>query len=302
MKDSVLTSVVLPLSLFIIMLGMGMSLVPDDFKRVVREPKAVAVGLLNQLILLPLIGLGLATAFGLPPVMAVGLMLLAACPGGVTSNLITHVSRGDTALSITLTAVTSCVTVVSIPLIVSASMGHFLSSAQTIQVPVLKMIAQVVAITIVPVALGMALRAKKPALSDRMERPARIASTVIFLVILVGLIAANTKLIREHFVALSGVTLALNLSTMLLGLIAARIMRLAPPQAIAISIESGIQNGTLAIVIATTILAPLLNAASLPGANAAIPAGIYSLVMFITGGAVMGWFGTRPQPQPTRAA
>ena len=302
MKESIVTTVILPLSLFIIMFGMGMGLVTGDFKRVLKFPKAMAVGLLNQLVLLPLIGFGLAVAFGLEPIMAVGLMLLAACPGGVTSNLITHVSNGDTALSITLTAVNSFVTVVTIPLIVAFSLGHFMSESHTIEVPVVKMILQVVAITIVPVSLGMLVRHFKPDFADKMDRPSRIASTVIFVVIVIGLIAANTDLLKKHFWSLSGVTLALNATTMLVGFVIAKIAKLDLPQAIAITIESGIQNGTLAIVIATTLLSPLLvPSLGEAAAYASLPAAIYSLIMFVTGGAIMAVFGRRGKETPAAA-
>ena len=305
MEQSVLTSVVLPLSLFIIMLGMGMGLVIEDFKRVLLYPKAMAAGLISQLVLLPLAGFGLALAFELEPVMAVGLMLLAACPGGVTSNLITHVARGDTALSITLTAINSFVTVITIPLIVAFSLNHFLGEAKMIEVPVLKMILQIVAITIVPVSLGMLVRRFKPALAERMDRPARIASTVIFVLILVGIIAANLDLLREHFWALSGVTGALNLTTMALGFLLAQLARLNLRQTVTISIESGIQNGTLAIVIATGLLAPLLEPAlagtQASGGDTALPAGLYSLVMFVSGAAFMIYFGAMGRAEPSEA-
>ena len=293
MEKSALTTYVLPLSLFIIMLGMGMSLVPDDFKRVVSYPKAMVAGLLNQIVLLPLIGYALAIAFGLEPVMAVGLMLLAACPGGVTSNLITHVSRGDAALSITLTAVNSFITVITIPLIVAFSLQTFMSSSETIDVPVVSMILQVVAITIVPVSIGMLIRAKKPDFADRMDRPSRIASTVIFVVILVGLIAKERATIAAHFGSLVGVTATLNVVTMVLGFVISKILRLNLRQTIAISIESGIQNGTLAIVIATTLLFPILEPVlgKEVAGNTALPAGMYSLVMFVTGAALMIYFG-----------
>ena len=138
MESSALTTIVLPASLFIIMLGMGLSLVVDDFRRVIQYPKAVAIGLFNQLILLPLIGYGLAVMLGLGPAFAVGLMLLAACPGGVTSNLITHVAKGDTALSITMTAIASFITVFTIPLIVSWSLGQFMGESRSIELPIIQ--------------------------------------------------------------------------------------------------------------------------------------------------------------------
>lgn len=278
MKESVLTSVVLPLSLFLIMLGMGLSLTLDDFKRILKVPQSAAVWLLCQLVLLPVTALGLIYAFQMTGPLAVGVMLIAACPGGVTSNLITHVSRGDTALSITLTAITSFVTVLTIPLIVSASISHFMSVEQQIEMPVLKTIGQIVAITILPVSMGMLVRKFKLNLAERLERPSRIASSVIFALILVGIIAANKETIANNFGDLAGITIALNLLTMALGYGLARLVRLSGPQMRTIAIESGIQNGTLAIVIGTTIL----EHQEIP-----LPGGIYSLVMFITGAAMM---------------
>lgn len=293
MEESVLTSVVLPLALFIIMAGVGLSLVVDDFKRVVVYPRAVAIGLVNQLVLLPLVAFGLANLFGLSPVMAVGLMLIACCPGGVTSNLITFVARGDAALSVTLTAISGVVVVVTIPLILIFSMDIFMGEAQQFSVPLVDTIIQIVAITVVPICLGMLIRRFKPAFADRMEKPARIASTTIFVLILGGIIAANTDVIKQHFVALSGVTATLNILMMLLGYATARLLRLKAPQAIAISIETGIQNGTLAIVIATSILKQ--------GELAVLP-GVYSLIMFVTGAAMMYYFGVHQDPATLAAA
>ncbi len=287
MEESVLTSVILPLSLFIIMLGVGLSLVIEDFKRVVVFPKAVAIGLFNQLLLLPLVAFGLAILFQLPPVMAVGLMLIACCPGGVTSNLITYVARGDTALSITLTAISGVVVVITIPLILIFSMDYFMGETREVAVPVLQTIVQIVGITIVPVTIGMIVRRFKPGFADRMEKPARIGSAVIFVLILAGVIAANIDVIQEHFLSLSGVTASLNIIMMLIGYASARFLQLKAPQALSISIESGIQNGTLAIVIATSILRQ---------GDMAVAPGIYSLIMFVSGGAVMYYFGVRKKP------
>lgn len=287
MEESALTSIVLPLALFIIMLGVGLSLVADDFKRVVVYPKAVGVGLVNQLLVLPLVAFGLAHAFGLSPMMAVGLMLIACAPGGVTSNLITYVARGDVALSITLTAISGLITVVSIPLVLSLSMDAFLGETREISLPVVETIVQIVAITVVPIGLGMLIRRFKPAFADKMERPARISSTVIFVLILGGVIAANVEVIKQYFLALSGVTATLNILMMAIGFGCARLLQLKTPQAITISIETGIQNGTLAIVIATSILKQ--------GELAVIP-GVYSLIMFVTGGFTMYYFGVFRKP------
>ena len=286
MEESVLTSVVLPASLFIIMLGMGLSLVPNDFKRVVRYPRAATIGLINQLIFLPLVGFMFATAFNLDPALAVGLMILAACPGGVTSNLITHVAKGDTALSITLTAIASFITVITIPLIISGALVYFLGDSSPVELPVLKTILQVIGITVIPVSIGMFVREKSPEFADRMERPSRIASTIIFIVILIGIIAANKDIIVSSFQKLGLVTLCLNVLTMGLGFVFGRLFKLNDKQSLTITIESGIQNGTLAIVIATSILKQ---------ADMALPAAVYSILMFVTGGFIMWYFGRKKE-------
>ena len=285
MESSVLTSVVLPLSLAIIMIGMGLSLVLDDFKRVVQYPKAALIGLTNQLILLPLIAFLLARTFDLSPLLAAGLMLIAACPGGVTSNLITHVSKGDIALSVTLTAIASFITIFTIPLILAFSLTYFTGeTSDPIELPFGKTILQIMVITVIPISIGMAIRHFKPAFADSMERPMRLASTIIFILVLAGIIAANKDLIVSSFKRVGLVTLLLNLLTMGLGYATARLFRLNLRQSIAITIESGIQNGTLALVIATTIL--MQNEMTIPPA-------VYSLIMFITGGFLMWYFGRR---------
>jgi len=285
MESSVLTSVVLPLSLAIIMLGMGLSLVIEDFKRVVQYPTAALVGLTNQLILLPLIGFALAVAFNMEPMLAVGLMILVSCPGGTTSNLITHVAKGDIALSISLTAIASLITVFTIPLLVSLSLEYFVNDGTTyIELPIFKTLLQIMVITIIPVSIGMLIRHYKPKFSDRMERPMRIASTVIFVLVVLGIIAANREIILGALKTLGMVTLSLNVITMTLGFYSARFFKLNLKESISITIESGIQNGTLAIVIATTIL---------QHNDMSLPAAIYSLVMFFTAGFLMWFFGRR---------
>lgn len=285
MESSILTSVVLPLSLAIIMLGMGLSLVVNDFKRVFKYPTAALIGLTNQLILLPLIGFSLALLFNLPPELAVGLMILAACPGGTTSNLITHVSRGDIALSITLTAIASVITVFTIPLIVSFALVYFINDGNTvIELPIVRTIVQIMGITIVPVSIGMIIRKFNTPFADRMEKPMRIASTIIFVAVVLGIIAANRNIIMDALLKLGEVTIALNVITMLLGYYSARFFKLNLKESISITIESGVQNGTLGIVIATTILQH--NEMSLPSA-------IYGLIMFFTTGFIMWYFGRR---------
>jgi bile acid:Na+ symporter, BASS family len=270
-------------------------LVIDDFKRILVYPKAVALGLTNQLIFLPLIGFALCLVFDLSPVMAVGVMLIAACPGGATSNLITHVSRGDTALSITLTAFSGVITIITIPLILVFAIGYFEPTAgvdaEAVEAPIGAIVAQLVAITAVPVTLGMLIRKFKPAFADRMDKPARLGSALIFIFVLAVVIVDSWDVLQEHFIALSGVTGALNLITMALGFATARALSLEMRRAVTIAIESGIQNGTLAIVVATSILKL---------GDAAVPGGVYSLIMFMSGGLLMLYFGLLTAPREER--
>ena len=282
MQESILTSVILPASLFIIMLGMGLSLTVADFKRVVAYPKAVIIGLVNQLVLLPLLAILLISVFGVSPLLAVGVMLLAACPGGVTSNLISHVARGDTALSVSLTAVSSFITVVAIPLIVQWALDYYMGDIRAVDVPITKTILTVVVITLIPITIGMIVRSRSPHFADRMDKPVRIASTVIFVAIIAGVIAANVDVIVPAIKQVGLLTLLLNVLTMGLGFASARLLQLNRSQSVSIAIESGIQNGTMAIVIGTSVLQI---------ESIEIPAAVYGLAMFLTGGLMMWYFG-----------
>ena len=287
METSIATTIVLPLSLAIIMIGMGMSLTIKDFKRVLIYPKATFLGSFNQIIMLPLIGFLLVSAFPMDPVMAVGFMIIVACPGGVTSNLITHVAKGDIALSVTLTAISSFVTILTIPLIISYSISHFMGDGDTVvQLPILKTILQVLVITVIPILIGMSIRHFKTEFAERMDRPMRIASTVIFIVILVGIILANRDILVDSIKKVGLIAVALNVLTMSLGYFTARIFKLNTLQSISIMIENGVQNGTLAIVIATTILLQ---------PEMSVPAAVYSLMMFVSGGFAMWFFGRRKE-------
>ena len=285
MEKSILTSIILPASLAIIMLGMGLSLVLGDFKKIFQYPKAAFVGLANQLFILPIIGFFLCLIFNLPADMAVGLMIIAACPGGPTSNLITHVAKGDIALSISLTAITSIITVFTIPILLSFALSYFTkNSAAPIQLPILNTILQLMVITIIPVSIGMLINNYFPNFAKKMDAPMRVASTVIFIAVLLGIILANKNSIIPSMKEVGSVALALNLATMSLGYYTAKFFKLNLKQSISITIESGIQNGTLAIVIATSILQQT---------SMSIPAAVYSLLMFLTCGFLMFRFGRR---------
>ncbi len=278
METNIITDVFLPLALFVIMLGMGLGLVPEDFKNVLKFPKAAIIGLVNQLIILPLVAFGICIAFDLRVELAVGLMILAACPGGATSNLISHLAKGDVALSISLTAVTSFITVLTIPIIINFSLEYFMTEGEIIKLPVLKTIAQVVGITILPVSIGMLIKKYKTELSTKVDKPVKIASAIILIVIILGAILKNKENLVEFFVQVGPAALMLNIGTMTIGYFSSKILGLKENQQRTISIESGIQNGTLGIAIAASIL---------KNNQMAISPAIYSLIMFFTVGVLI---------------
>ena len=281
MQSSVLTELFLPFSLAFIMFGMGLSLRIEDFKRILIYPKAVGIGLLNQLIFLPIIAFGIANLFELPAELAVGLMILAVCPGGATSNLITHLAKGDAALSITLTAFSSVITVFTIPFLVNYSIGYFIPGGEAQQLEVVGTVVSVLVITIIPVALGMLVFAKAPKLASKLDLPFRRISAIFFVIIVVAAVLKEKENLVRYFVEAGPAALTLNVSTLLLSFGTARLFKLPFRQGLTIAIESGIQNGTLGITIAATLL---MNSVM------TIPSAIYSLIMFGTAALVI-FFG-----------
>lgn len=279
MQSSFLTTVFLPLALFIIMLGMGLGLTLNDFKLVFIQPKAVILGLIAQLIVLPMIGFLLAMIFPLLPELAVGVMILAACPGGPTSNMMTYLIGGNVALSITLTAISSLITVFTIPLVVNLAMQNFMGEAVALQLPFVKTVIQIAVITFIPVTIGMLLHNYTPQVAAKVEKSVKWLSLFFLGLIIAGLLLKERDNVLAFFFQVGGVTLTLNLLTMALGYAIAILGKLDRSSAKAITVEVGIQNGTLAIAVATT----LLNSPDM-----AIPAAIYSLIMFATCGAFIG--------------
>jgi bile acid:Na+ symporter, BASS family len=272
MQESILTAVFLPLALAFIMLGMGLSLTVKDFKNILVFPKAIIIGLTNQLILLPVFGFALIQLFGLSGAMAVGIMILAACPGGATSNLITHLSKGDIALSISLTAISSLITILTIPLIVNFAINFF-GEEGSVALPVFETIIQIMGVTVVPVSIGMVLKKRFPKLALKADKPVRIASAIIFAAVLFAAILKERDSIVEYFVLSGPIMLSLNILTLIVGFFMATVFVLPKRQRLTISIESGIQNGTLGIMIAATLL---------KNSEMTIPIAIYSLIMFMT--------------------
>ncbi len=277
------STIFLAASLIIIMLGMGLALVVDDFKRIFLYPKAIFVGLVNQMILLPLIGFMLVSVFPLHADIAIGLMILAACPGGPTSNLISYLAKADIALSVTLTAFSSLITILTIPFIVNFALLRFLDEGQIIKLDVVETIIQIFVIIVIPIALGMLIRKYKEGFALRMAKPVRTASGIVIALVIAGILIKENDKIISYFQQAGLVALALNVLTMMVGYFSSRLFHIKNEQAISISIESGIQNGTLAITVAVVLLG---------NTGFSIAPAIYSLLMFLTGGIAI-YFGIK---------
>ena len=285
MQASLLTSLLLPLALGVIMFGLGLGLGLDDFRRIARYPRAVVTGLVLQVGVLPWAALALALLFRLPPELAVGLMLLAASPGGATANIYSHLARGDVALNITLTAVNSLLCLLTLPLILNLALEFFLGAGQYVPPPVQKII-EVAAIIILPVAIGMTGRALAPAFAARMEKPIRVLSVLVLVLLIVAAVAQAWSTLLGFFAAVGLACLLFNLVSMGVGYAAPRALKLPRRQAIAIAMEIGIHNGTLAIFIALNVLEnPMMS----------VPAAVYSLLMFFTAAVFAFWLNRRAE-------
>jgi len=284
MDDNIFTNIFLPLTLVVIMFGMGMGLQAIDFKRLLTRPKSVTLGLFNQIIILPLLGFAIAITLQLPPPIAVGIMILAACPGGPTSNLICHLCRADVALSISLTALSSLSTVFTIPLIIGFSLNFFMHDDSSPSLQVIDSILKIILLTLVPTILGMLTRRIFPHAAVKAQRWVSLCSIVLFAVVISGAIASQWANLPTFFEKAGFAALALNLSALAIGLLTARLFGLGLRRGTTIAIESGMQNGTLAITLASSEF--FLNRPDLTIAPA-----IYSLIMFAT--AAMVIFATR---------
>lgn len=275
-ESTVLTTVVLPIALAIVMLGMGLGLAIADFKRVLAHPKAVMLGVFCQMLVLPALAYGVVRLFDMPPELGVGLMILALCPGGVTSNVFSMLARGDVALSVSLTAVVSVVTPFTIPLIGGAAMSSLLGDSQTFSMPLGKTIAALFIITAIPVSLGMLIKSRAPAFAERAEKTVRIVSVVLLFIIIAGIMKRlGGDKIASFFSQAGWPALALNIVSMGVGVGVALLFNLRREQVVTIGVEVGIQNGTTALLVTSTIL---------ESPTMAVAPAIYSLIMFATGG------------------
>ncbi|MGQ0698419.1 MAG: bile acid:sodium symporter family protein [Panacagrimonas sp.] len=260
----------LPIALGVVMLSLGLALTLDDFRRVLKFPRAVIVALLCQTVLLPLACFGICIVFKLPPELAVGLMLLAASPGGIVANVFSHLANGDLALNITLTAVNSALSMVTLPLLLAGSLIFFMEEGRVIP-PQFGKIVQVFMIVLVPVAIGMLLRARNPALATRLDKPVKIFATLFLIFAATFAIIAAWDTMVQFFAELGAAVVTFCLLSLVVGYSVPRLLRIGPRQATAISMEIGLHNGALAIAIA---LSPMI----LNSPVMAVPPALYGVV------------------------
>ncbi len=290
--DSMLVAVGLPAALAVIMFGLGLAMTVDDFRRIGRAPLPVAVALGAQLVVLPLVCFGLVVALGLDPLLAVGMMLLAASPGGTTANLFSHLFRGDVALNITLTAVNSLIAVVSLPLVVNLAVGYFdPAGAENIGLQLGKT-AQVFAIVLVPVAIGMVVRRTAPAFADSADRPVRIASAIVLALVIGGALLGERENIGDYLADVGIAAVLFCAASLTLGYLLPRVVGIPERQSLASAFEVGIHNSTLAIAVAVSVL---------DNDKLAVPAAVYGIVMFPLALAA-GWLLTRSRTHDTDSA
>lgn len=276
-------------ALFIIMVGMGLGLVIDDFKRVLTEPKAVAVGLTLKVLLLPLAMFGILLLMpGQPIELAVGFVLLAACPGGATSNVIAGLCRSDVALSITLTAIASFITVLTIPLFTELALSQLGGGNATVNLPLGETMLKIIGVTVLPVSIGMLINRYRPALALKADRPVRIISALLLIIIIVAIVAKNSSHLGELFGKAGPLSILMNVLALSMGYGIPRLLGLSEKQAVTISIETGVINSTLAIAIAST-----LGSGGLSENGFAFAAAVYSLVMYATIGLLVWWGNKR---------
>lgn len=272
MQASILTDLLLPLSIGIIMFGLGLSLTTDDFRRVARYPLAVGFGLFLQVILLPFAALLIAIALKLSPNHALGLMLVAAAPGGATANIYSHLAKGDVALNITLTAVNSVLALLTLPIVINLSLEYFFGAGQYVPPPHRKVI-EVAAIILLPVLIGMFVRARAPDFAKRMEKPIKLFSILVLTILILAAIYIERAKLLDSIIAVGLACLLFNVVSMVTGYLAPLALKLPERQAIAITMEIGIHNTALAIYVA-------LNVLNNPAAS--LVPGIYTLCMYLT--------------------
>ena len=284
-ESNVIIDVVLPLSLAFIMFSLWLGLTTSDFGLVFTEPKAFAIGITNQMLVLPIIGFSVATILGLSGEMAVGLMILACCPGGVTSNILTKLAKGDTALSISYTAVVSVVTVISLPLIIGFSMDHFMGEAAP-DIDILSLGVTMFMLTALPVTVGMLMRRYSPDRTDRIEPGASKLAAGLFVIIVIAAIVSEFDTLMDNLGTLGPAVIILNVVMLGIGWSSASVLGLNEQRATTVAIESGIQNASVGITVGGLILAP---AAGATLSTLSLPSGVYGVLMYLVIAPFLFW-------------
>jgi len=273
-ESSPLISAGLPIALFIIMIGIGMTLTIRDFRQVAVYPKGMIVGTVAQILVMPLIAFMLATFLAVPPAIAVGLVIIAACPGGTTSNLFVLLSRGNIALSIVLTVSASLITILTLPLFTNIALQHYMGTEEDIVLPVWKTIGMLVGIVLFPVAVGMVVRTRKPEVARKAESIVSIFGGIVLAVLIVALVYGVRDQIWELLKQAGPATILLNVAGIGLGLAAGRVAGLTQRESLAVAVELGVKNGTIALMVTLTLL---------ESSAMSIPAAVYGVLMFPIG-------------------
>ncbi len=274
----------LPLSLIFIMFTLGVGLTIEDFRIIFRAPKAFAIGIVNQMIMLPIITFFIVSVIALPKEMAVGMMILACCPGGVTSNIITKLAKGDTALSISYTAIVSIATVITLPLIVGFSMEYFMGSDAP-PINILSLGLTMFVITAVPVCIGLYVNTKHNTIAKSFAPNANNISTVLFVIIVAGALASEWNTFINNLTSLGPAIIALIITMLFIGYNSGKMFNVNKKQAITIAIESGIQNATVGITIGNLILNQNTGISIL-----SLPSGVYGILMYLVCLPFVFWF------------
>ena len=291
MDDNPITLIALPLGLVFIMFSLGLGLVKEDFRVVLKAPRGVIVGMANLLIVAPLLAVGVATVFNLPPVLAVGLVLLGAAPGGTMANLLTHLARGETALSVTLTGISSALAVVTVPLYLSLSSAWFNLTGVDNDVEILPIAGRVLAITLVPLIIGMEIKQRAPEWTLTNYHRFRVISLGLFVVIVAAAVGSEWGRVTEYLGSVLLAVIALNVLAMGISFAIARAARLSDRSSTAIALELGLHNATLAIAVGASL-----------DPEMTIPAAVYGLFMWVTGGSFAYFMSRRNRPSGQPAA
>lgn len=274
MEQSPLIAIGLPIALFIIMIGMGLTLTPGDFQREARAPRGMILGTVLQLVGMPLIGFLLIYLLGLTPAIAIGLIIIAACPGGTTSNLVAFMARGNVALSIMLTVIASLATILTLPVSVNLALDLLTDNAVAVRLPVGQTVLMLSVLILIPVAIGMTVRGRNPALAAKADRWVGLFGAVVLLLLIIGISIANRDRLGGLLIESGPACVLLNIGGILLGLAGARLAGLNRRDGLTIATELGIKNGTLGMLVAMTLLS---------NTEMAVPSAVYGILMYLFG-------------------